>query len=44
MSVDTYCKKCKIEMKLLREEIIAGTKYRVLKCENCKHQVARAES
>ena len=44
MMGDNYCKKCKIEMKLLREEIVSGTKYNVLKCEKCKHQVARAES
>ncbi|MDP6600199.1 MAG: hypothetical protein QF798_02060 [Candidatus Woesearchaeota archaeon] len=41
---DNYCKKCKIEMKLLREEIIVGSKYKILKCEKCKHEVARAES
>lgn len=41
---DNYCKKCKKEMELLREEIIAGTKYNILKCKECKHQVARPEN
>ena len=44
MPTDTLCKKCKKEMKQIREEIIAGTKYHILICEKCKHQVARAES
>ena len=44
MSVDDYCKKCKVEMELIREQVVAGTKYKVLKCEKCKHEVARAES
>ena len=43
MAEDNLCKKCKTEMKLLREELISGTKYKILKCEKCKHQVARAE-
>ena len=33
----------KIKVELLREKIVAGTKYRFLKCEKCKHEVARAE-
>jgi DNA-directed RNA polymerase subunit RPC12/RpoP len=44
MSGDNFCSKCKIEMKLLREEIISGTKYKILKCEKCNHQIARAET
>jgi len=43
MAVDTLCEKCKVEMKLLEEKIIADTKYEILRCEKCKHQVARAE-
>jgi len=43
MTYDNLCKKCKVEMKLLEEKIIADTKYRILKCEKCKHQVARTE-
>lgn len=41
---DDTCKKCKKEMNLLREEIIAGTEYRILKCEKCNLQIARVES
>tara|TARA_Y100000310_G_scaffold241784_1_gene245848 strand:- start:12342 stop:12476 length:135 start_codon:yes stop_codon:yes gene_type:complete len=44
MTLDKLCKKCKIEMEVLREEIVAGTKYKILKCKKCKHQVARTES
>lgn len=44
MSQDNLCKKCKNEMEILREEIVAGTKYNILKCEKCKQQIARAES
>jgi|TARA_B100002003_G_C13854230_1_gene418556 hypothetical protein len=44
MGGDNYCKKCKIEMELLREEIISGTKYNILKCKKCKLQIARVES
>ena len=39
--VDNQCKKCKKEMKQVREEIIADTKYNVLKCEKCNIQIAR---
>ena len=44
MDGDNYYKKCKVEMKLLEEKIIVDTKYKILKCEKCKHEVARAES
>ena len=44
MAFDNICKKCKKEMKQIREEIIADTKYHILICEKCKHQVARPES
>ena len=44
MNADNLCKKCKQEMEVLREEVIAGTKYKILKCERCKHQIARADS
>ena len=43
MAEQDSCKKCKREMEFLREEVIADTKYRILKCEECKSQVARAE-
>jgi hypothetical protein len=39
-----WCRKCKGEMKVLREELIKGGKYKILKCGKCKHQVARLES
>ncbi len=41
---DDTCKKCKKKMKLLREETIADTKYRILKCEKCNLQIPRVES
>lgn len=44
MNEDNYCKKCKVEMKVLEEKIISGTRYKVLKCEECKHQIARTDS
>jgi len=44
MNVDNLCNKCKQEMEILREEIVSGTKYKILKCEKCKHQIARADS
>ena len=44
MTVDALCEKCKVEMKLLEEKIVSGTKYKILKCEKCKHQIARADS
>ena len=44
MADDNLCKKCKQKMELLREEVIADTKYRILKCEKCKLEIARAES
>jgi len=44
MSEDNTCNKCKTEMELIREDNIKGTKYKILKCEKCKHQIARAES
>ena len=44
MPEDSICKKCKKEMKLLEEKIIAGTKYKILKCGKCYHKVARAET
>ena len=37
------CNKCKNEMKLLREEVISDTEYRILICEKCKTQIARTE-
>ena len=43
MADENTCKKCKQEMKEIREEVIADTNYRILKCEKCKFQVARAE-
>ena len=42
--MDDTCKKCKEKMKLLREEVIADTKYIILKCEKCNLQIARPES
>ena len=44
MADTNICEKCKKEMQVLREQVIADTKYKILKCEKCKHQVARAES
>jgi len=44
MPENNLCENCKIEMGLLREEDIRGTKYKILKCEKCNHQIARAES
>ena len=44
MLQDNLCKKCNKEMKLLREEEIADTEYKILKCEKCNNQVARAQS
>jgi|TARA_B100001964_G_scaffold2977_1_gene3334 hypothetical protein len=44
MPKDNLCKKCRKEMEFLREEIIAGTKYDILKCKKCQRQIARAES
>ena len=44
MNVETLCKKCNVEMEVLREETIADTQYQILKCEKCKHQVARADT
>ncbi|MDP6547483.1 MAG: hypothetical protein QF917_00800 [Candidatus Woesearchaeota archaeon] len=44
MPENNLCKKCKVEMKLLREENILDTKYKILKCEKCKRQIARAQS
>jgi len=41
MAEDTTCKKCKGQMELVREEIVADTNYKILKCEKCKNQVAR---
>ena len=38
---DITCKKCKQEMKVLRQETVAETDYTILKCDKCKHQVAR---
>jgi len=43
MMEDNTCKKCKREMKLLRELVVKGTTYRMLKCEKCKFEIARAE-
>ena len=42
--MNTLCEKCKQEMEVLREEVIARTNYKILKCGKCKIQVARAES
>ncbi|MBW2975944.1 hypothetical protein KY347_00700 [Candidatus Woesearchaeota archaeon] len=44
MPTNDLCRKCKIEMGVVREQVIAGTKYRILKCEKCRHEVARAEN
>jgi DNA-directed RNA polymerase subunit RPC12/RpoP len=35
------CNLCKGEMELIRTDEIKGTKYDILKCKNCNHQVAR---
>jgi len=44
MSENNLCNRCKREMDLIREDIIKGTKYRLLKCKKCNRQIARAES
>ena len=44
MAEDNICKKCRQEMELLRDEIIADTKYKILKCQKCRKQVARAQN
>ena len=41
---ENSCKNCKSEMKLVEERIIAGTKYRMFKCEKCNVQVAKSQS
>lgn len=43
MAEGNLCNICKQEMNILREQIVAGTKYKILKCEKCEHEVARAE-
>ncbi len=43
MPENDLCRNCKAEMKFIRNEIVAGTKYKILKCEKCRQQVARAE-
>ena len=43
MAQDNYCKKCRREMAALREDVVADTKYKILKCEKCKNEVARAQ-
>lgn len=44
MTGDNICKKCGQEMEFLRQETIAGTKYKFLKCGKCKKQIARAQN
>jgi len=44
MPEENVCEKCNQEMLLLRERIISGTKYKILKCGKCRHQVARLQS
>ena len=44
MPEDNICKKCGQEMEFLRQETIAGTKYKFLKCGKCKKQIARAQN
>lgn len=44
MPEENVCKNCKSEMKLLEERIIAGTKYKMFKCEKCNVQVAKSQS
>ena len=43
MTEDNFCKDCKIEMDLIREDNIQGTIYKILKCDKCKVQIARSE-
>jgi ribosomal protein L37AE/L43A len=44
MSENDSCNRCKKEMEFLREEIVADTKYKILKCKKCNRQVARAQN
>jgi ribosomal protein L37AE/L43A len=43
MTEENVCRKCHLEMKFLRDEVVAKTKYKIFKCEKCNVQVARAE-
>jgi len=37
------CNKCKKDMKLLREQVVSGTKYNIYICEKCNTQIAKSE-
>ncbi len=37
------CELCDGKMVEKETQEVAGTRYRILKCEKCKHQVARSE-
>ncbi len=37
------CSLCGGKLVKVREEIISGTKYFILKCENCGHEVAKTK-
>ena len=43
MAEDNICRKCKSDMKLVEEKILAGTKYNMFKCEKCNVQIARSQ-
>ena len=38
------CNMCKEDMELVKEQIVAGTKYRIYKCKKCNREVAKSES
>ena len=44
MAENFECPLCKNEMELIETKIVADTKYKVLKCKKCHHQIARRES
>jgi len=38
------CNMCHWDMELIREQIVAETKYKIYKCNKCHRQVAKSES
>ncbi|MBS3103212.1 hypothetical protein J4458_07255 [Candidatus Woesearchaeota archaeon] len=38
------CTLCKGEMRVIREEVVADTKYKIYKCDKCNRQAAKSES
>lgn len=45
MDFDKFeCPLCKSEMEIIETKIVANTKYKILKCKKCHHQIAKNES